>query len=569
MKKFSSNTRKFIEEDHLRGGARGSRENVDAVDSSSDAAAKEDDKRPLGSPAAGAPAVVKASVDSPRPQRALPVRRQPPMDGGTRAWVVLVASFLTNGIVFGVMNSYSVIYAVLQAKLEAEGVGDASSKASLVGSLTIGCTFALSPVAGVLTDRFGIRPTAVFGGCLAAIGMMASSFLSHSVEALYLTYGVLFGVGSSLAYTPSLGVLPLHFNRRLGLANGIVTAGSSVFTIVLPPVLDQLIVKTDVETTLRALAGLAALIPICAMCFRHPPKIPVDAGHTRNGVVSAESSPMHPSVNEAEVMHELKIEKSKRILGINFDIWKRKKYVIWAIAIPSALFGYFVPYVHMVKFVDINFPESDGKILVMCIGVTSGVGRLVFGKIADMPKVNRIMLQQISFLSIGVMTMLIVATNSFNILIAIALVMGLFDGCFISILGPIAFDLCGAAGATQAIGFLLGLCSIPLTAGPPIAGAIFDHTGSYTVPFLLAGIPPIIGAMVLLLIRFVKSPETDTPLPNGNINSLDVEGKGGDLKSDEKADGIGCANNRKPDNIGSPQDDVELQQLTSPANVNP
>jgi MFS transporter, MCT family, solute carrier family 16 (monocarboxylic acid transporters), member 10 len=45
--------------------------------------------------------------------------------------------------------------------------------------------------------------------------------------------------------------------------------------------------------------------------------------------------------------------------------------------------------------VSINFPNDDGKILVMCIGLTSGVGRIIFGKIADLPKVNRIMLQQV------------------------------------------------------------------------------------------------------------------------------------------------------------------------------
>ncbi|XP_071445608.1 monocarboxylate transporter 10 isoform X2 [Hetaerina americana] len=542
-----------------------SREDVEPKDASSTLISRDAAKEDKESLATKTEVNVLAKGSNPA-SRPPPVHR-PPMDGGARAWLVLTASFLTNGIVFGVMNSYSIIYAVLQERLEADGVSEASSKASLVGSLTIGCTFALSPVAGVLTDRYGIRPTAVFGGCLAAIGMMSSSFLSHSVEALYLTYGVLFGVGSSLAYTPSLAVLPLHFNRRLGLANGIVTAGSSVFTIVLPLVLDWLMVHTGLETTLRALAGLAALIPICATCFKHPRKVPIETGHIKNGAVSADASSASPSGNQVEVIHELKIEK-RNVLGINFDIWKRKKYVIWAIAIPSALLGYFVPYVHMVKFVSIRFPEEDGKVLVMCIGLTSGVGRLVFGKIADLPKVNRIMLQQISFLSIGIMTMLIVATKSFELLRVIALVMGLFDGCFISILGPIAFDLCGPAGATQAIGFLLGLCSIPLTAGPPIAGAIFDHTGSYTIPFLLAGIPPIIGALILFLVRFVKTPETDTPLQNGNINTLDNESKGEVLKPDELIDDIGCTYNRKPAHIGSPPDAVELQQLTATTNSN-
>ena len=31
-------------------------------------------------------------------------------------------------------------------------------------------------------------------------------------------------------------------------------------------------------------------------------------------------------------------------------------------------------------------------------------------------------------------------------------IMGLFDGCFITMMGPIAFDICGPAGAGQAIG---------------------------------------------------------------------------------------------------------------------
>jgi hypothetical protein len=52
-----------------------------------------------------------------------------PPDGGTRAWLVMIASFLCNGILFGVINTYSVIYVDLQKKLEDKGVAEASSKA--------------------------------------------------------------------------------------------------------------------------------------------------------------------------------------------------------------------------------------------------------------------------------------------------------------------------------------------------------------------------------------------------------------------------------------------------------
>lgn len=54
--------------------------------------------------------------------------REPP-DGGFRAYMIIVASFLTNGLIFGVINSYSVIYTVLQKRLENENVPNSESRA--------------------------------------------------------------------------------------------------------------------------------------------------------------------------------------------------------------------------------------------------------------------------------------------------------------------------------------------------------------------------------------------------------------------------------------------------------
>lgn len=68
------------------------------------------------------------------------------------------------------------------------------------------------------------------------------------------------------------------------------------------------------------------------------------------------------------------------------------------------------------------------------------------------------------------MSMMIPLCSVFGALIAVCLIMGLFDGCFISIMAPIAFELVGAQEVSQAIGFLLGFMSVPMTVGPPIAG---------------------------------------------------------------------------------------------------
>lgn len=70
-------------------------------------------------------------------------------------------------------------------------------------------------------------------------------------------------------------------------------------------------------------------------------------------------------------------------------------------------------------------------------------------------------------------------------------------------------DLCGPKGAAQAIGFLLGLCSVPLTIGAPIAGFLYDETESYRMSFILAGIPALIGAALMTLIRCLRDDSVD------------------------------------------------------------
>ena len=116
------------------------------------------------------------------------------------------------------------------------------------------------------------------------------------------------------------------------------------------------------------------------------------------------------------------------------------------------------------------FPGSDGNLLPMCISVTSGVSRILFGILADVNCVSRVHMQQVAFILLGISTACIPFASHFEILIVICLVMGLCDGLFICLLGPIAFDLVGEKGASQALGFLFAIFSLPMTVGPPLAG---------------------------------------------------------------------------------------------------
>lgn len=360
--------------------------------------------------------------------------------------------------------------------------------AALVGSLTIGATFLFSPISGILVDKLGLRTTTFLGGLLTTSGMFLSSyyvndpFQPENVTKLCLTYGIMFGTGAALAYTPTLAILGHYFKRKLGVVNGFVTAGSSVFTALMPLAMTHIDEQYGLKRCLQTLTVMSFFVMVFAFIYKplQPP----------------------PPTKEKKLGRSQFYNVARSI--INFDNWKKKKYIIWAISIPIALFGYFVPYVHIGKFIVEKFPGRNKDFPLICIGITSGIGRLMFGLISDLPRVNRILLQQISFYFIGLMTICLPLTESYTLLLIICLALGLFDGCFISLLGPIAYDICGPHGAAQAIGFLLGLCSFGLTSGPPLAGQMYDRTNSYTLPFVIAGIPPIIGATVMFMTRCVK-----------------------------------------------------------------
>lgn len=358
-----------------------------------------------------------------------------------------------------------------------------------------------SPISGILVDKLGLRTTTFIGGVLTTSGMFLSSvilnekgenFDPNQVTKLCFTYGIMFGTGAALAYTPTLAILGHYFKKYLGVVNGIVTAGSSAFTAILPILLTKIEKDYGLKQCLQAMTLLSSLVIVFSVIYK-PLQPPPPKKEKKQG--RSECYNITRSV-------------------INFDNWKKKKYIIWAISIPIALFGYFVPYVHIGKFITVAYPDNNQNLPLICIAFTSGFGRLIFGFISDLPGINRIFLQQISFYFIGIMTICLTLTNNYYVLLVMCCCLGLFDGCFITLLGPVAYEICGPHGAAQAIGFLLGLCSFGLTTGPPIAGKLFDSTGNYKLPFVLAGIPPIIGASLMFLIKFVKDEKKTTNLNN-------------------------------------------------------
>ena len=137
--------------------------------------------------------------------------------------------------------------------------------------------FMTGPIATSLCERIGCRSVAIMGGVIGSLGTFLASF-STDIFIMYLTEGFLFGVGASLCYFPSVIILPQYFSKRLSLANGLVSCGSGVGTMVMGPVINILMNAYGWRICVRLSTVLMILVSVIALLFR-PLVPPLNSQH--------------------------------------------------------------------------------------------------------------------------------------------------------------------------------------------------------------------------------------------------------------------------------------------------
>eukprot|EP00064_Thunnus_orientalis_P012310 superscaffoldBa00001873_g12345 len=314
-----------------------------------------------------------------------------PPEGGF-GWLVVFAATWCNGSIFGIQNSFGILHKMLVN--EHADINDKKSqfKVAWVGALAMGMIFLCSPVVSIFTDRFGCRKTAVGGAIVAFIGLLSTAF-ADSLGLRYFTYGILFGCGSSFAFQPSLVILGHYFRQRLGLANGVVTAGASLFSMGLPVLLNKMVEPLGLSGTFQILSIFMLVQALLALTFK--PLLPAGGGMGPPGMGPgpAESQTQPGATAQGGSRWSKDLAEVKKYF--NLQVFHIVTYRVWAFGVATAVLGYFVPYVHLINFVEERFKGTQKEwVLLVCIGASSGVGRLAFGKIGDLiPGLKKIYMQ--------------------------------------------------------------------------------------------------------------------------------------------------------------------------------
>ncbi len=124
---------------------------------------------------------------------------------------------------------------------------------------------------GLWLKRVGPRVVAMTGGALYGIGVFLASFSYHGLWWLYLTYGVIGGIGLGFAYIVPISVLVKWFPDRRGLMTGIAVGGFGAGALVTAPVATKLIQSVGVLQTFAYLGIAFLIISVASSYFMQNP----------------------------------------------------------------------------------------------------------------------------------------------------------------------------------------------------------------------------------------------------------------------------------------------------------
>ncbi|XP_068184335.1 monocarboxylate transporter 9-like [Antennarius striatus] len=464
------------------------------------------------------------------------------MDGGW-GWMIVVASFMAQLLAYGSPQSVGVLYPEwLHAFQEGKGV------TAWVGSIVAGVGLVASPVCSICVDNFGARPVTIFSGVMVAGGLMLSAF-APNVQFLIFSYGIVVGLGCGLVYAATLTITCQYFDKRRGLALGIVTTGTSVGTFIYATAQNELIVLYGLDGCLLIIGAVALNIMACAgfmrplnmpryylkqkaalersteeQLFEKPPFQEDLKIKTGSNSASPEKTLMVKelliTIDASDLATETEKKKSSFLSGLAimkviqkkqqsyskyiqsmYEILQDQAMVAYCIAVFLFSLGAYPP----VLFIE-DVAQSQGLIeevsfipLVSIGAIATCVGKLVLGVLVDIRWINSLYLYAFTMFAGGMSLLLIPITKSYFGLQILSVILGFFSGNW-SLTSYITTKIVGLERLSQAYGILMFFGGIGIMLGPPVVGWFFDWTQSYDYAFYFSGGCVVMGSFIFFLL---------------------------------------------------------------------
>ncbi|XP_010290289.1 PREDICTED: monocarboxylate transporter 6 [Phaethon lepturus] len=410
-----------------------------------------------------------------------------PQDRGW-AWMVLLAAVLLQGLTLGFPSCIGVFFTDLQHEFQAS-----NSETSWFPSIMVAVLYGGGPLCSILVKRFGCRFAVMLGGLLSGVGMVSSSFCK-SISQLYLTAGLITGLGSCFSFQAGVTVLGYYFVRWRSLANAMASTGVSLGFTLWPLLSQYLLDEMGWRNTFLIFGGILLNCCVCGAIMRpvqlasgsllqslKPGEEP--GRRAEEALLANGASSPHPKLQQRtrtacfQMLHKY----------LAFDIFcQNKGYQIYTIGVTWMMMGFALPHIYLVPYAIQNgVEERRAALLISVIGFINIFIRPLTGLLSG-HKIftgKRIYLFSLAVLLCGLSNFICVISAEFSVLIIYCVILSIAMSGIGALTFQVLMDVVEMDRFSSALGLFTILESITLLIGPPLTGLLVDITSDFHYVF--------------------------------------------------------------------------------------
>jgi len=339
---------------------------------------------------------------------------------------------------------------------------------------------------GLWLNRSGPRLVAMTGGLLYGAGVFLASLCAGKLWLLYLTYGLIGGVGLGLAYIVPVAVLVKWFPDRRGLITGIAVGGFGAGALVTAPVATRLIQSIGVLHTFAYL-GIAFLVVtvVSGYFMQNPPENWKPEG-------------WRPTASQAS-------QRAAREYSLGGALKTWQWWVLWLLLFLNTSAG-----ISVISQESPLFQELAGVSAVLAAGMVGVVsignafGRVFWAWVSDL--ITRRATFFVMFLSQVLLFWIFPNVHSAGLLAIVAFVVLMCYGGAFGTMPAFTADYFGSRNVGPIYGLMLTAWGFASAFGPLLIAYIRQVSGAYRGALhVIAGIM----ALSLLLPIIVSPPKQD------------------------------------------------------------
>jgi predicted MFS family arabinose efflux permease len=354
---------------------------------------------------------------------------------------------------------------------------------SVMYSLTIATLFGLflTPVAGILIDRYPVR-LLMTGGMVLTAGGLAWLARSQSITEYNLVFGATMALANGFAASMAASaVISRWFTASRGKALGISAIGTSVGGMVIPALMTWWIAEYGWRTALDllALGALLIILPLVWLTVRGRPE---DVGMAPEGSHDGHSqAPLGPVLSMGRIIREPAYWLIGMSLGLLFCVY-------------TSILANISPYA-----TGLGESEARASSLILVIAIAGLTGKLLFGMAAD--RFNLKVGLWAAHLLVAVGFLILATEPPYAGMLLAATCLGLAAGGQLPVWGAMLAKVFGVLSYGRAMGAMGPLITLLVMPGFPIVGRLYESSGGYSLVLWVFTAVIAVAAALLLPLR--------------------------------------------------------------------